>query len=231
MFGIKSRPLCRKYNKKSNTSNRLELNMSLFNSTNIGFTVLIGTSWSVFIKSYASCCILHYRYETLTDDSPNGNTSNPNQPAATSFEEKAAIKMQDKPSTETSLKESNTAKNYESTASSEAGSTPSKTLEFSSQENCGQVRPALLKSNFSFLFQWTTDYTPGKIPFYSLLISTLTVTIVIIMCLFGQKYFYEWWFIIIFTTLVAITLFSLLYIVAFNQDCNITTFKVSKLLY
>ena len=141
------------------------------------------------------------------------------------------LQMQDiSPNSNTLFNLKKVKKSYDAIADTEVVS-PKNINTSTSQDNTGLVKTQLLQSNFSFLFQWTTDYPPGTIPFYSLLFSTLSVTIIIMMFLYGSKFYYAWWFIIILTIFFAITIFSLFYIIAFNQDSSITTFQVSKILY
>ena len=175
-----------------------------------------------------NCFHFYDSYETLTDDPVSTEAQNGSPPieASASTSDIQLQSMATGSNQGTNLTDGNSSKNYESTADSESVSTVKN--EFSSQENCGLVRTSLLHSRFAFLFQSMTDYSPGKIPFYALLTATGAVTIVIIMCLFGGSYFtYQWWYIILLTIFIAITVLSLLLITAFNQDCNITSFKVS----
>ena len=171
------------------------------------------------------------RYETLTNDLPNGDVDTSTGNGTAVHEESEDLQMNDiSPNSNTLSHLRKVEKSYDSTASTEAVS-PKNINTSTSQDNIGLVKTQLLQSNFSFLFQWTTDYPPGTIPFYSLLISTFSVTIIIIMFLYGSKFYYAWWFIIILTIFFAITIFSLFYIIAFNQDSSITTFQVSKVMY
>ena len=141
--------------------------------------------------------------------------------------ESEVLQMQDiSPNSNTLSNLKKVKKSYDATADTEVVSPKNDNIS-TLEDNTGLVKAQLLKSNFAFLFQWTTDYPSGAIPFYSLLISTISVTIVIIMFLYGHKFYYAWWFIIILTIFFAITIFSLFYMISFNQDSNITTFQVS----
>ena len=95
------------------------------------------------------------------------------------------------------------------------------------QSSYGTIKKTVLYSPVGFLFQWTTTCTAGNAPFYSLLLSISSASIVIIMLLFGGRDYGEWWFIMFLVFFIVVSIASLCFISLFIQDDSIQTFKVS----
>ena len=128
----------------------------------------------------------------------------------------------------TGLNQNGIVPNYKSTVSTDDINEAHTSTVVAADDDSGRIRKSLLNSRFTFLFEWTTSYAPGKIPFYLLIIATLTSSILIAMFFFGLHFLHQWWFIVLMAIFFLITISSLLYMSAFNQDPNIDTFQVSK---
>jgi len=97
------------------------------------------------------------------------------------------------------------------------------------QSSYGTIKKTVLYSPVGFLLQWTTICEAGSPPFYSLLLATGSASIAIIMLLFGDKSYGEWWFITFLVFFIIASILSLCFISLFIQDDSIKTFKVRKL--
>uniref|UniRef100_F6XYD9 Cationic amino acid transporter C-terminal domain-containing protein n=1 Tax=Ciona intestinalis TaxID=7719 RepID=F6XYD9_CIOIN len=89
----------------------------------------------------------------------------------------------------------------------------------------GTVKKSILHSSFGFLFEWTTAYAPGRIPFYILLSAMACSTTASAVALFVNQQ-ESWWYISIVITLSVIAFLLIATLRCFVQDDTIRTFKV-----
>ncbi|XP_078494501.1 cationic amino acid transporter 4-like [Ciona intestinalis] len=89
----------------------------------------------------------------------------------------------------------------------------------------GTVKKSILHSRVGFLFEWTTAYAPGRIPFYILLSAMACSTTASAVALFVNQQD-SWWYISIVSTLSVIACLLITTLRCFVQDDTIRTFKV-----
>ena len=92
--------------------------------------------------------------------------------------------------------------------------------------NCGTIKRIFLQPKLKPLFQWTSTYYPGTVPYYSLLISIFFSSIATVMLLFGYQKISEAWFLFVLLVFIIISILSLVFISFFNEDQSIVTYKV-----
>ena len=91
----------------------------------------------------------------------------------------------------------------------------------------GTIKTELMSSKYSYLFMWTTEYTPGSIPNWLIIITTFCLAVVAVMITFTHGYISSWWCILIVSIFAFLALLSMTLLLAFYQDQTIKTFKVS----
>lgn len=159
------------------------------------------------------------QYQTL--DNENGTSS------TTQFDSRDEMGMKTEASNDQTLHSYNTPSKLSSL--SVASLAPSSPDECSNlvQASYGSIKKSVLYSQFGFLFQWTSSWDPGVLPFYSLIIAMCNATFAVAMLIFGFSSLNQWWFIILLTIFLLFTLICLSFISCFVQDDSIKTFKVS----
>ncbi|XP_076811393.1 cationic amino acid transporter 4-like [Clavelina lepadiformis] len=183
--------------------------------------------------TFVSICVIKLRYgpnvissyETMVEDNLPGNA----------IEMQIQPKIAEEREGENELKKEETPfsdlpPNYSSIDNTSTSSESNRVIT-NEQKQCGMIRVGILESRVGFLFQWTHNFSPGDVPFYSLVVAIFFTIVAAVMLLFGQAYYHQWWFIIILTLSIFVASAAVVFISAFYPDREMKTFKVPLVPY